>query len=203
MKPTESKPKIPKGWRVVKRGATREGDKIWIRPFGFCWQAAGYLIRSSLPRRKVRNMTTDIEKLVMRSALAKMREALEYNKGGEVFFACHANGEMVVFEAFPMAFGNRSSVAMLPNVLSPGDIMIHNHPSGRLEPSSADVELSSECGKRGIGSYIVNNELTEIRVIIPASPKPQPLGDVDRVIAAIECGAERICNMIWNSRKGT
>lgn len=48
-----------------------------------------------------------------------------------------------------------------------GEVIIHNHPSGFLYPSDADVEIASIYSNRMAGaSYIVNNSVTEIYVIV-------------------------------------
>src|SRR4030095_4583036 len=38
------------------------------------------------------------------------------------------------------------------------DLAIHNHPSGHLEPSDADLAIAHELGKRGVGFAIISND---------------------------------------------
>ena len=55
------------------------------------------------------------------------------------------------------ARGTSQSVPALRPYLEAGDVVIHNHPSGILEPSEADLQIASRLGGEGIGFYIVDN----------------------------------------------
>ncbi len=87
-------------------------------------------------------------------------------RGAEVFFVGRLNHELIVVEVEAYAFGNRRTVPALIQYARPGEVIIHNHPSGNLEPSGPDIEISSTLGERGIGSYIINNDCTEIRPVV-------------------------------------
>jgi ATP-dependent DNA helicase DinG len=45
-------------------------------------------------------------------------------------------------------------------------MLVHNHPSGLLEPSSADLEVAARLHDDGIGFAIVNNVATELYVVV-------------------------------------
>ncbi|OQY38360.1 MAG: hypothetical protein B6229_05985 [Spirochaetaceae bacterium 4572_7] len=47
-----------------------------------------------------------------------------------------------------------------------GDVIIHNHPSGGLKPSSADLNVASLLGNDGIGFYIINNSATKVYAVV-------------------------------------
>ena len=47
------------------------------------------------------------------------------------------------------------------------EVIIHNHPSGVLLPSNADISVSGTYGNSGGGSYIINNSVDDIYVIVP------------------------------------
>ncbi|MBF0406397.1 MAG: hypothetical protein HQM10_03505 [Candidatus Riflebacteria bacterium] len=56
--------------------------------------------------------------------------------------------------------------------LRPGDILLHNHPNGQLEPSDADLHIASICGKSGIGFAIHDNSCKEMYVVVePFEPE--------------------------------
>ncbi|MCE5230141.1 helicase [bacterium] len=92
--------------------------------------------------------------------------------GAEVYFIARLDAALRVEEVEAYAFGNKRAVPALMQYARPGDVVIHNHPSGNLEPSDADIAVSSELGGQGIGSYIVNNDCTQIRVIVKAMKRP-------------------------------
>lgn len=64
-----------------------------------------------------------------------------------------------------------------------GQVVIHNHPSGNLEPSAADFELAARYGDEGIGVVIVDSAVTRDNwVVEPATRAAQPV-DRDRLRA--------------------
>jgi ATP-dependent DNA helicase DinG len=50
----------------------------------------------------------------------------------------------------PLARGNRDAVTAIMVATSFGDVVIHNHPSGRLTPSQPDIEIASILGNQGV-----------------------------------------------------
>ena len=118
-------------------------------------------------------MPSDFHKLVSASAAALLRETIREAKGNEVFFLAKPDEHGVVVEVTPLARGNDSAVPALLQVTSPGDVVIHNHPSGYLTPSAADVTLASEFGNQSVGFYIINNAADDIYVVVQAFKRQQ------------------------------
>lgn len=109
--------------------------------------------------------------------------------GAEVFFVGSLDSNLLIDEVEAYAFGNQRSVPALLQYARPGNVIVHNHPSGHLEPSAADVELASVAGERSIGSYIVNNDCTQVRIVVRAmSPKGIKPLDTDRLVEALSPG---------------
>lgn len=115
--------------------------------------------------------------LILPECRAQMRREIAEVGGAEVYFIGRLDPNLAVEEVEAYAFGNRHAVPALMQYARPGDVVIHNHPSGQLEPSDADVSVSSELGGRGIGSYIINNEVSAIRMVVKAFKQPglQPI----------------------------
>ena len=90
-------------------------------------------------------------------ALQQLRAAINDADGNEVFFLGRTDEARLVVEVEPLARGNRDSVAAIMIAASFGDVVIHNHPSGQLTPSQADIEIASLLGNQGVGFYIVDN----------------------------------------------
>ena len=68
--------------------------------------------------------------------------------------------------------GNLNTVPVNFDDKRKSSVLIHNHPSGQLTPSSADLGLASECSENGQGFYIINNKVSEIYVVMePVKPK--------------------------------
>jgi len=65
-----------------------------------------------------------------------------------------------------LARGHQHAVPALLQVPRPGEVLIHNHPSGQLTPSDADLQVASAVGNNGVGAYIVNNAVTALYVVV-------------------------------------
>ena len=104
--------------------------------------------------------------------LNRLREEIRDADGDEVFFLGRTDEAKVVIDVEPLARGNRDSVAAVMITAAYGDVVIHNHPSGVLTPSEADVGVSSLFGNRGVGFYLIDNEATRcIQVVVPFARK--------------------------------
>ncbi len=111
-----------------------------------------------------------------------IRSAIRLAGGREVCFVCTVNDEGVVQTARVAARGDVSSVLALPGFANRGELLVHNHPSGWLEPSNADLAVAAKMHDDGIGFAIINNEASHLYVVVevPAAPKRSALapGDV-------------------------
>ncbi len=105
------------------------------------------------------------------SAQEALREAIAETCGNEVFCLGHTDGQQVVCELEILARGNRDAAPALLQVCRHGDVVIHNHPGGCLDPSDQDVEIAGRLGNMGVGFYIVDNHVQHLyRVVEAFSP---------------------------------
>jgi len=65
-----------------------------------------------------------------------------------------------------VARGNREAVLAAARDAEPGQILLHNHPSGLLEPSPADLALAARLYEEGLGTGIVDNEARSLYVVV-------------------------------------
>ena len=118
-----------------------------------------------------------------------MRAAIAEMAGAEVAFVCAVDEDGVVSSAEPVSRGAEDVVAAPMLHLQRGDVVIHNHPSGVLLPSRADVAVAAELADSGIGFFIVNNELTDVTVVCePIPPKETVQLHADELAATIDAG---------------
>jgi ATP-dependent DNA helicase DinG len=90
-----------------------------------------------------------------------------------------------------VARGNRSAVLAAARDAEPGEILLHNHPSGSLEPSDADVALAARVYEEGLGTAIVDNGAGAVYVVVePPQPRPRPRLDALQVEALLSPGGE-------------
>lgn len=104
--------------------------------------------------------------------------------GSEVFLVGRLNDAGVVQEVEVFARGNDEQAPALLQVARPGEVVIHNHPSGVLKPSAADTEVASILGNDGVGFFIVNNQVSQVFVAVEPfrQTEVQPI-DVARLMA--------------------
>ena len=98
-------------------------------------------------------------------ACVAIRKAIDEADGNEVFFVGTVEDSVVV-EAKVLARGNENEVPAIIENCRSGDVVIHNHPTGLLKPSSADNRIASALGNEGVGFFIVDNAASEIYVSV-------------------------------------
>ena len=119
---------------------------------------------------------------------ALMRHEITSAGGNEVFFIGHTDVDGIVCEVEAIACGSKVAVPAIITRAAGGDVVIHNHPTGNLEPSSADMDIASVCGNQGIGFAIISNDCNRCyQVVTPHSEKKGErlsLEEIGRVFAA-------------------
>jgi ATP-dependent DNA helicase DinG len=98
-----------------------------------------------------------MKQLYSENVLRKIRDEIKACSGNEVFFLGKTDESQVVASVEPLARGSKDAVAAIMINVSFGDVVIHNHPSGNLTPSRADLEIAAILGNQGVGFYIVDN----------------------------------------------
>jgi len=94
-----------------------------------------------------------------------LRREIEQIDGLEVFAVGRCDPNYVVCDLSVLARGNRGAAPVVDPTLIRGQVVIHNHPSGDLTPSDADVSAAASLATRGIGFWIVDNSVSRIRSV--------------------------------------
>ena len=129
-------------------------------------------------------------------AAAALRRAIRSADGVEVFAIGDVDDGTVIAVTI-VARGQKDRVNALRDRPRAGQVVIHNHPSGRLEPSDADMQLAGQYGDDGIGFIIVDSDVSRDRwVIEPLDSATRPVDpedieryfreDLGRVLAGVE-----------------
>ncbi len=110
-------------------------------------------------------------------AARRIREEIARAGGREVCFLATVTPKRVIVNPRAVARGNRAAVLAAAAAARPGELMLHNHPSGVLDPSDADLATAARLHERGLGSAIVDNRARALYVVVEPSPPPslQPL----------------------------
>ncbi len=102
-----------------------------------------------------------------------MRAAIRLAGGREVCFVCQPDEQGVLISARVAARGDVRRVLALPGFAQPGEMLVHNHPSGRLEPSDADLQVAACLHDDGIGFAITDNGARELYVVVEVPRRPE------------------------------
>ncbi len=115
------------------------------------------------------------------SVITAMKRDIEQAGGNEVFWAGSINEDGLIIDVEVGSRGQRHEVVVNQNLAHEGHVLIHNHPSGFLEPSDADMSIAMNATETSQGFYIVNNEVTEVYVVVePIKPKKLKLLDEEK-----------------------
>ncbi len=105
-------------------------------------------------------------------AAAVIRGEIRRARGREVTFLLEVSEDRVLLNPRAVARGNRTAVLAVAREAPQGSVMVHNHPSGDLEPSQADLVVAASLAEAGVGSAIVDNGATELYVVAePPAPR--------------------------------
>lgn len=102
-------------------------------------------------------------------------------RGREVSFVARLDASGRITEARAVARGTVDAVLALPGVAERGEMLLHNHPSGLLEPSNADLSVAARLHDGGVGFGIVNNEADDLYVVVevPRAARLTPIDPFD------------------------
>jgi ATP-dependent DNA helicase DinG len=107
--------------------------------------------------------------------------------GREVSFVASVATDGTLTEAHPVARGTVDMVLALPGVAERGQILLHNHPSGVLDPSGADLHVAARLHDGGVGFGIVNNSVSELYVVVEV-PRAREVERIDPLDVAESLG---------------
>ena len=108
----------------------------------------------------------------------QVRAEIAAAHGREVSFVARPDAHGRLVEARPVARGTVDAVLALPGIAQRGELLLHNHPSGALEPSGADLSVAARLHDGGVGFAIVDNDVTDCYVVVEC-PRPRATTRLD------------------------
>lgn len=123
------------------------------------------------------------------SAARAIRTAIVLAGGREVCFTCQVDGDGSVVSARAVARGDSDSVLALPGFARRGEMLVHNHPSGILQPSGPDLDIASRMHDEGVGFAIVDNAAERLYVVVEV-PRATEIHAIDPVQTAALLGPD-------------
>jgi ATP-dependent DNA helicase DinG len=113
-----------------------------------------------------------------------MRTAIRLAGGREVCFVAQLDDDGCVSTARVVSRGDIRSVIALPGVAQRGEMLVHNHPTGELQPSDADLDVAARMHDGGVGFGIIDNDARSLYVVVEVPRAP----DVERLDAGAVTG---------------
>jgi ATP-dependent DNA helicase DinG len=101
--------------------------------------------------------------------------------GREVSFVADLDDGGRLTDVYVVARGTVDAVLALPGAAGRGQMFLHNHPSGVLEPSQADLTVAARLHDAGVGFGIVDNTAAALYVVVevPRAPERRTLDAVN------------------------
>lgn len=124
-----------------------------------------------------------------KEAARRIKAEITKAKGNEVCFVASVDEDGGVGEPKVVARGYKAAVLAAVRDAVPGQLVLHNHPSGALEPSGADLDVAARLYDNGLGFAIVDNNALELYVVLePALPKQVFPLDPEEIAATLAPG---------------
>ncbi|MBW3552447.1 MAG: helicase [Gemmatimonadetes bacterium] len=122
-----------------------------------------------------------------KAAAGVIRHEIEKAKGNEVCFVAEVAENGAVKKPRAVARGHSTAVLAAAKDAEYGSVVIHNHPSGTLEPSDPDLQVGADLYIQGIGLAICDNDARELYVVVepPRRNEMEALDpeEIDRMLA--------------------
>jgi ATP-dependent DNA helicase DinG len=111
------------------------------------------------------------------AAAELIRREIRRAHGNEVCFLAGVAESGELTDPRVVARGHASAVLAAIRDPDPGGVVLHNHPSGVLQPSNADLEVAARLWEQGLGFAITDNDASELYVVVepPAAERLVPL----------------------------
>ncbi|HEX2076211.1 MAG TPA: helicase C-terminal domain-containing protein [Longimicrobium sp.] len=129
-----------------------------------------------------------VQHFLSTAAAELVRREIARARGNEVCFVARVAEGGEVVEPRVLARGHAAAVLALVRdreIPQPG-LLVHNHPSGLLDPSEADFAVASRLWELGLGFAITDNDASELYVVVepPEPDEKEPL-DLDAIEAEL------------------
>lgn len=118
------------------------------------------------------------------AAIRLARYFISQNDGNEIVMVGKVDADGKICDLRRAAMGDSGSVPAVIATAAPGEVLIHNHPSGNINPSGADIEVAARAAEKSIGSYIVDNDVINVFPVVeriePENTETEPV-DLEEV----------------------
>mgnify|MGYP000851707380 CR=1 FL=1 len=111
-------------------------------------------------------MSEKVNKYLSAAVVDIIRAEIDAATGNEVFFIGYTEEDLIVKDVEVVARGHKSAVPAVLEKAREADVVIHNHPSGGLTPSEADLSIAAHLDSFRVAFYITNNHVDDLYVVV-------------------------------------
>lgn len=127
-----------------------------------------------------------VSKYLSDEVIEKIKREINEAHGNEVFFVGYTEEDLIVHDVQVVARGHQTAVPAVLKLAEEADVVIHNHPSGYLVPSEADLSIAAHLDTFSVAFYIVDNEASDLYVVVEPFAKkelvPLKVGELERLL---------------------
>ncbi|MFW6273810.1 MAG: helicase C-terminal domain-containing protein [Halanaerobium sp.] len=132
-----------------------------------------------------------VQEQLLLKAGKKIKKEIDFASGNEIFIRAQLDENNIIDNFEVLARGNSYSAPAVINNIMAGEMVIHNHPSGDLTPSAADIRLAAKMAQREVGFAIINNQADDIYVVVePGSKKDKKVLAKEKILDYFKTGGK-------------
>jgi len=107
-----------------------------------------------------------MDQIFSEQSIKRVQNEIVRAGGNEVLFFGWTDEQQVIVRIEVVARGNDECVTVPLERSSIPDVIIHNHPTGTLAPSTPDMRIAHYSAQRGVGFLIINNDISDCYVVV-------------------------------------
>ena len=114
-----------------------------------------------------------VEEYFTTAIIVELKELINNYGGDEMVFAANVNTKGKIADYNILSRGNQHAAPVQYSEASRYDVLIHNHPSGVLRPSDADLQVAQTLSDHSTAFYIIDNEVSQLNIVTSLMVKSQ------------------------------
>jgi len=132
------------------------------------------------------------QEIITDEVIENIRSEIKKASGREIFIRAEVNFDEDKIDDFEvLARGDETRAPAITSGLGAGCLVIHNHPSGDLEPSGPDIRIASRIGDRGVGFAIIDNKVENIYTVVePQEPREIKSLEPEEIVSLFSPGGK-------------
>lgn len=110
----------------------------------------------------------------------QMQTAIHNAQGAALYFLGKRNPDGCIESVRVISRAGPRAAMMLYSLPQHGEVVLHNHPTGNLHPDDTDDQIARRLDGKGVGFFLINNQLDELYPLLEPfhdDQEPTPLDE--------------------------